>query len=113
MKVLVTGGSGFLGRSVVAGLAAAGHEVVSADLRPPAVEMDVTSQSQVDAVIGAERPEVVVHLASIVTPGPGSTRSASSGSRDRPQAGRTWSTTCPRTSRSSRSPTARYGWRRC
>ena len=37
MKVLVTGGSGFLGTSVVAGLAAAGHEVVSADLRPPAV----------------------------------------------------------------------------
>lgn len=74
MKILVTGGSGFLGRSVVAGLAAAGHEVVSADLRPPAVEMDVTSQSQVDAVIGEIRPEVVVHLASIVTPGPGSTR---------------------------------------
>ena len=33
MRVLVTGGGGFLGRSVVAGLAAAGHEVVSADLR--------------------------------------------------------------------------------
>lgn len=74
MKVLVTGGSGFLGRSVVAGLTAAGHEVVSADLRPPAVVMDVTSQSQVDEVIGAAKPEVVVHLASIVTPGPGSTR---------------------------------------
>jgi UDP-glucose 4-epimerase len=74
MKVLVTGGSGFLGRSVVAGLAAAGHEVVNADLRPPAVVMDVTSQSAVDAVIGTARPEVVVHLASIVTPGPGSTR---------------------------------------
>ena len=41
MKVLVTGGSGFLGRSVVAGLTAAGHEVVNADLRPPAVVMDV------------------------------------------------------------------------
>jgi UDP-glucose 4-epimerase len=74
MKVLVTGGSGFLGRSVVAGLTAAGHEVVSADLRPPAVVMDVTSPSAVDAVIGAAKPEVVVHLASIVTPGPGSTR---------------------------------------
>jgi UDP-glucose 4-epimerase len=74
MRVLVTGGSGFLGSSVVAGLTAAGHDVVSADLRPPAVEMDVTSQSQVDAVIGAAKPEVVVHLASIVTPGPGSTR---------------------------------------
>jgi UDP-glucose 4-epimerase len=82
VKVLVTGGSGFLGRSVVAGLAGSGHEVVSADLRLPSspipgashVVMDVTSASVVDAVIGAVRPDVVVHLASIVTPGPGSTR---------------------------------------
>ena len=35
MKVLVTGGSGFLGTSVVAGLVEAGHEVISADLRVP------------------------------------------------------------------------------
>ncbi len=56
------------------GSTAAGHEVVSADLRPPAVVMDVTSRSAVDAVIGEARPEVVVHLASIVTPGPDSTR---------------------------------------
>lgn len=74
MKVLVTGGGGFLGSSVVRGLAAAGHEVVSTDLRPPNVVMDVTSAEQVSQVISAERPEVVVHLASIVTPGPGSTR---------------------------------------
>jgi UDP-glucose 4-epimerase len=74
MKVLVTGGAGFLGRSVVVGLAAAGHEVVSTDLRPPAVVMDVTSASSVSSVISSEQPEVVVHLASIVTPGPGSTR---------------------------------------
>ena len=74
MKVLVTGGSGFLGSSVVRGLEAAGHEVVSTDLRPPAVVMDVTSANQVSSVIADARPEVVVHLASIVTPGPGSTR---------------------------------------
>lgn len=74
MKVVVTGGSGFLGTSVVAGLRAAGHDVVSTDLRPPAVVMDVTSASSVSSVIGTERPEVVVHLASIVTPGPDSTR---------------------------------------
>lgn len=74
MKVLVTGGAGFLGSSVVRGLTAAGHEVVSTDLRPPSVVMDVTSESSVSAVISAERPEVVVHLASVVTPGPGSTR---------------------------------------
>jgi len=73
-RVLVTGGSGFLGSSVVRGLTDAGHDVVSADLRAPAVVMDVTSRDAVRDVIGSVRPEVVVHLASIVTPGPDSTR---------------------------------------
>jgi UDP-glucose 4-epimerase len=77
--VLVTGGSGFLGTSVVAGLARAGHEVTSADLRVPEgaphhVVMDVTDAALVDRVIGEVRPEVVVHLASIVTPGKDSSR---------------------------------------
>jgi len=79
-RVLVTGGSGFLGSSVVAGLTAAGHDVVSTDLRPPGpaapafVAMDVTDAARVDQVVGEVRPEVVVHLASIVTPGKGSSR---------------------------------------
>ena len=80
MKVLVTGGSGFLGTSVGAGLAAAGHEVVSADLRPPtatgvvAATLDVTDAAGVRAVLEEHRPEAVVHLAAIVTPGRDSDR---------------------------------------
>lgn len=81
MKVLVTGGSGFLGTSVVAGLARDGHAVVSADVRPQEaatgvtpVLLDVTDAAAVDACVGEARPEVVVHLASIVTPGKDSDR---------------------------------------
>jgi UDP-glucose 4-epimerase len=81
-SVLVTGGSGFLGSSVVRGLAAAGHTVTSADLRVPAAQVpgvdhvvvDVTDAQAVDAGVAAAPPEVVVHLASIVTPGKGSSR---------------------------------------
>lgn len=81
-KVLVTGGSGFLGSSVVEGLAESGLEVVSGDLRPPSVPvpgvqhvtLDVTDAALVDRVFAETRPEVVVHLASIVTPGKDSSR---------------------------------------
>ncbi len=80
--VLVTGGSGFLGSSVVRGLAAAGHRVVSGDLRLPEqpvagvehVVLDVTDAALVDRVVGEHGTEVVVHLASIVTPGKDSSR---------------------------------------
>lgn len=86
--VLVTGGNGFLGTSVVAGLSAAGHRVISTDLATTTHPvdgaiydfgatyefMDVTSAEAVDQVIGAAAPDVVVHLASIVTPGKDSNR---------------------------------------
>lgn len=85
MKVLITGGSGFLGTSVGAGLAAAGHSVISADLHAatpgatsatPVVStmLDVTDADGVRAVLEEHRPEAVVHLAAIVTPGKDSDR---------------------------------------
>jgi UDP-glucose 4-epimerase len=80
--VLVTGGNGFLGSSVVRGLAEAGLTVVSADLALPSspvdgvehVVMDVTSAAAVEAAFAEREVEVVVHLASIVTPGRDSSR---------------------------------------
>ncbi|WP_339771637.1 SDR family oxidoreductase [uncultured Pseudosulfitobacter sp.] len=76
--ILITGAAGMVGRALVGALA--GHDVIATDLDratlPPDVTfrpMDVTG-SDPGTVIAAERPDVVVHLASIVTPPPGMTR---------------------------------------
>lgn len=80
--VLVTGSSGYLGSQVTAALSCdSGLGVVALDVREPArriggvnYEIADIRDSKVDAVIAARRPEVVVHLASIVTPGKNSNR---------------------------------------
>ena len=75
MRVLVTGGAGRLGRSVVDGLADAGHEVVSVDVvaGPPGraaatFPADLTDLGQAYGVLARYRPEAVVHLAAIAVP---------------------------------------------
>ncbi|MEQ8291576.1 MAG: SDR family oxidoreductase [Roseovarius sp.] len=77
-RVLITGAAGMVGRALVGALPAG--DVVATDLGrgklPEAVafrRMDVTGEDP-EAVIGEVRPEVVVHLASVVTPPPGMTR---------------------------------------
>lgn len=79
-RVLVTGGSGFIGTSVVARLAGAEEVdvVVSADLRDPAerldqvvhAHLDVTDADAVEELVAEHRPTAVVHLAAIVNPDP-------------------------------------------
>ena len=78
-RILITGASGMIGRALVANLAADGmHEVIATDLAPaddlPAGvafhRLDVTGEDPA-RVLTEIRPEVVVHLASIVTPAPG------------------------------------------
>jgi UDP-glucose 4-epimerase len=75
MRVAVTGGAGRLGATVVAGLVAAGHEVISLDRAElaglPAAEqvaVDLTDAAATDAAFARVRPEAVVHLAAIATP---------------------------------------------
>lgn len=80
-RVFVTGGGGFLGRSVVSSLAAdQGVElVVSGDLSVPPESArldrvvyehaDVTDADLISDRIGTHRVDTVVHLASIVNPG--------------------------------------------
>jgi len=85
-RVYVTGGNGFLGHSVVRGLAQAWDEVdyvVSADLRDPAPEheiegviyarADVTDSQVISDQILDHEIDTVVHLASIVNPGKSTT----------------------------------------
>ncbi|MBC7106078.1 MAG: GDP-mannose 4,6-dehydratase [Firmicutes bacterium] len=77
MRVLVTGGAGFIGSHVVealleAGAGAAVLDDLSAGRRenlPPGVPFHLLDvcRPEVDAVLRAERPEVVVHLAAQVS----------------------------------------------
>lgn len=68
-RVLVTGGSGFIGRHVVAGLLEGEHEVHvvsrsgSASNEARRHHVDLMSADQTKAVLTAVRPEVLVHLA--------------------------------------------------
>jgi UDP-glucose 4-epimerase len=83
-RVYVTGGNGFLGSSVVAGLAANPETelVVSGDIRDPlrTVEgvvyehADITGADDLRAQFRAHRIDTVVHLAAIMNPGPHITR---------------------------------------
>lgn len=79
-RVVVTGGSGRLGRSVVAGLAEAGYDVVSVDralpadsrrAEHPAVEHRAAELTDPEATLALMRsvaPEAVVNLAAIAVP---------------------------------------------
>jgi len=81
-KVLVTGSSGYLGSQTVAALARRPDlAVIALDVREPAARLDGVAYEvadirapEVDAIVARHRPDVIVHLASIVTPGKNSNR---------------------------------------
>ena len=79
-RVLVTGGSGKLGRAVVTDLAENGYQVVNLDRVPtpgssiPFVRVDLTDYGQVAAALQSvddryDSADAVVHLAAIPAPG--------------------------------------------
>ena len=80
--VLVTGSSGYLGSQTVAALAQQPDlNVVALDVREPAArlprvvyELADIRAAEVDGIVARHAPQVVVHLASIVTPGKRSNR---------------------------------------
>ncbi|WP_309074820.1 NAD(P)-dependent oxidoreductase [Paenarthrobacter sp.] len=77
-RIFVTGGSGRLGRSVVAGLADAGHKVISVDQDAiPAEQLpagaeqytaDLLAPGEAERLIRETAPDAVIHLAAIAVP---------------------------------------------
>ncbi|MFF1832520.1 NAD-dependent epimerase/dehydratase family protein [Paenarthrobacter sp. NPDC058040] len=77
-RIFVTGGSGRLGRSVVAGLAEAGHDVVSVDRDAIPTDQlpkgatqhtaDLLAPGEAERLIRETTPDAVIHLAAIAVP---------------------------------------------
>lgn len=79
MKVLVTGGAGYIGSHTVRELKSRGHEVVVLDslergavqaiLDVPLIQADITDSEQLDNVFQETHPEAVIHFAAYKAPG--------------------------------------------
>lgn len=69
MKVVVTGGSGFIGTNLVEALCEADHDVVNLDVKAPVLRhgvwrrQDILDRQGLTAMLADIAPQVVVHLA--------------------------------------------------
>lgn len=74
MKVMVTGGAGFIGSHIVDAMLAAGHDVcvvddlstghrANVDARARIYEVDIRDEAALEAVFEQEKPEVISHQA--------------------------------------------------
>jgi UDP-glucose 4-epimerase len=79
VKVLVTGGAGYIGSHTVRALRASGHNVVVIDtlerghrqalLGAPLFQGDIANRAYLDRIFREERPEAVIHFAAYKAPG--------------------------------------------
>ena len=66
MRVLVTGGAGFLGRYVIDRLTKGGYDVISVDVNSSGEKtrlLDITNPQAVNAIFSSTMPDIVIHLA--------------------------------------------------
>ena len=70
-RVIITGGSGFIGTNLVSLLQQLGHEVFNLDIKPPAPaadrvrwrQVDICNRSELNAAVAEIAPQSIVHLA--------------------------------------------------
>ncbi|SIT89849.1 NAD(P)-dependent oxidoreductase [Microbacterium sp. RU33B] len=76
-RIVVTGGAGRVGRTLVAGLAARGHDIVSLDravsdspdlAEVEQIAVDLTDADAAASVLAASRADALIHLAAIAVP---------------------------------------------
>jgi threonine 3-dehydrogenase len=73
MKTLVTGAGGQVGHDLLGALRERGADVVATDRQVPLAaagrwrQLDITDRGAIDAVLAEERPEVIVHLAAMLS----------------------------------------------
>lgn len=74
MRVVVTGSSGRLGRTLATALVGAGHEVIGLDRAPAGLDgvdertIDLADASAAERTLAELRPDALVHLAGIAVP---------------------------------------------
>jgi UDP-glucose-4-epimerase GalE len=79
LKVLVTGGAGYIGSHTIRELTARGHEVIALDtlergykqvlLGVPFAQADIADGERLDEVFAKEKPAAVIHFAAYKAPG--------------------------------------------
>jgi UDP-glucose 4-epimerase len=69
MRIVLTGGAGYLGQNCLAALREGGHEVLPVDRvrRTGITTLDVSNREKTEALFRRVRPELVLHLAAIAS----------------------------------------------